>query len=133
MGVMLSLDRHRPDAGRRRAQHARRPDAQARVRALATVRRLEAPVSGRLLGRLARSLLAWRKRPARRAAGRPSADAPGERARSLYPELSVACLRGECRDDAGRQACDVGSCEHDCHRGAAGPGAGAGAGRAPAA
>ena len=64
MGVMLSLDRHRPARGRRRAQHARREDAWARARALATVRRCDAPVGARLLSRLTGTLLAWGNRSA---------------------------------------------------------------------
>jgi hypothetical protein len=60
MGVMLSLDRHRPANGRRRAQHARREDGWARARALATARRCDAPAGAGLLSRLARALLPWR-------------------------------------------------------------------------
>jgi hypothetical protein len=130
MGVMLSLDRHGPARGHRRAQHARREDGLARARALASMRRCEAPASAGLLGRLARALLPWRNRSA--ASGRPR-DGRGERALARYPGLSVACLLGECQDGAGGQGCDVGTCEHDCHRGAAAPGDGRGAGRAPAA
>ena len=125
MGVMLSLDRHRPDRVRRRAQHARHPD----VKALATVRRYEAPVSVRLLSRLTRTVLARRNGPAGRTASRPANGAPGEEAWPVYPGMSVACLLGECWDEAGHPACDVGTCEHDCHRDGAAPGAG----RAPAA
>jgi hypothetical protein len=65
MGVMLSLDRHRPDKGRRRqGQHARHPDDQARGRALAAVRRADAPARGRLLARLARRVMVRRSPPA---------------------------------------------------------------------
>jgi hypothetical protein len=64
MGVMLSLDRHRPGGGRRRAQHARREDGWARARALATARRCDAPVGAGLLSRLIRVLLPWRERSA---------------------------------------------------------------------
>ena len=64
MGVMLSLDRHRPAGGRRRAQHARREDGWARARALATARRCDAPVGAGLLSRLIRVLLPWRDRSA---------------------------------------------------------------------
>jgi hypothetical protein len=64
MGVMLSLDRHRPASGRRRAQHARREDPWVRARALATVRRCDAPAGAGLLSRLVRALLPWRNRPA---------------------------------------------------------------------
>jgi hypothetical protein len=64
MGVMLSLDRHRPASGRRRAQHARREDGWARARALATARRCDAPAGAGLLRRLARVLLPWRNRSA---------------------------------------------------------------------
>jgi len=46
---MLSLDRHRPSGGRRRAQHARREDGWARARALATARRCDSPTGGGLL------------------------------------------------------------------------------------
>lgn len=63
MGVMLSLDRHRPGSGRRRAQHARREDGWARARALATVRRDPLTRAG-LLSRLVRALLPWRNRSA---------------------------------------------------------------------
>jgi hypothetical protein len=63
MGVMLSLDRQRPARGRRRqGQHERRPGDQARAQALAAVRRYDPPPSGRLLTRLARTMLA-RKGP----------------------------------------------------------------------
>jgi hypothetical protein len=129
MGVMLSLDRHRPAGGHRRAQHARREDGRTRARALATVRRCDAPVRAGLLSRLTRTLLPWRNRSA---AGGPSRDGLDERVWSRYPGLSIACLLGECRDGAGHPACDVSGCEHDCHRGAAAPG-GPDAGRAPAA
>lgn len=64
MGVMLSLDRHRPASGRRRAQHARREDSWARARALATTRRGDAPAGIGLLSRLIRVLLPWRDRSA---------------------------------------------------------------------
>jgi hypothetical protein len=69
MGVMLSLDRHRPASGRRRAQHARREDGWARARALATTRRCDTPAGAGLLSRLARALLPWRNRSA---ASRPA-------------------------------------------------------------
>ena len=49
MGVMLSLDRHRPDKGRRQGQHVRHPGDQARAQA--AVRRYDAPARGRLLAR----------------------------------------------------------------------------------
>jgi len=59
MGVMLSLDRQRPARDRRRqGQHERQRDDQARTRALTVVRRCNAPASGRLLTRLARTMLA---------------------------------------------------------------------------
>lgn len=61
MGVMLSLDRQRPARGRRRqGQHVRHPGDQARARTLAAVRRYDPPPSGRLLTRLARTVLARR-------------------------------------------------------------------------
>ena len=61
MGVMLSLDQQRPARGRRRqGQHERRPGDQARARTLAAVRRYDPPPSGRLLTRLARTVLARR-------------------------------------------------------------------------
>jgi hypothetical protein len=60
---MLSLDRQRPArGGRRPGQHARRPADEARVHALAAMRRYDVPASGRLLTRLARTMLA-RKGP----------------------------------------------------------------------
>ncbi|HUA29798.1 MAG TPA: hypothetical protein VMC03_13010 [Streptosporangiaceae bacterium] len=114
MGVMLSLDEHGPAKGRRRqGQHARHPGLPVRVQAVAAIRRSEAPSTGRLLSKLARTVLARRNAPARDA----GAAAPGPRARewSLYPGLSVACLLGECRDESGHPVCDVGRCEHDCH------------------
>jgi len=117
MGVMLSLDRHGPAKGRRQGLHARNPDGQARVQVLAAMRRYDRPVSARLLTRLTRTL--GRRAPAGASrAGRYWKDCgePGGRAWSLYPGLSVACLLGECRDEAGRPTCEVGSCEHDCHR-----------------
>jgi hypothetical protein len=59
MGVMLSLDRQRPAGGRRRqGQHERQRDDRGRTRALTVVRRCNAPASGRLLTRLARTMLA---------------------------------------------------------------------------
>ena len=59
MGVMLSLDRQRPARGRRRqGQHERHPCDQARAQTLAAVRRYDPPPSGRLLARLARTVLA---------------------------------------------------------------------------
>lgn len=61
MGVMLSLDRQRPARGRRRqGQHERRPGDQARGQTLAAVRCYDPPPSGRLLTRLARTMLARR-------------------------------------------------------------------------
>jgi len=61
MGVMLSLDRQRPARGRRRqGQHERHPGDQARAQTLAAVRRYDPPPSGRLLTRLARTVLARR-------------------------------------------------------------------------
>lgn len=129
MGVMLSLDRHRPARGHRQAQHARREDARARARALVAVRR-DAPVRAGLLSRLTGTLLPWRNRSA---GSGPSRDGLDERAWPRYPGLSIACLLGECRNGAGHPACDVSGCEHDCHRGAAAPGDGPNAGRAPAA
>jgi hypothetical protein len=62
MGVMLSLDRNGPARDRRRARHARRPGGQARVQALAAARRDQASASGRLLGRLTRTVLVRRNR-----------------------------------------------------------------------
>jgi hypothetical protein len=129
MGVMLSLDRRGPSRDRRRAQHARRPDGPARE-VLAVVRRCDAPGRGRLLKRLTRIVLA-RRAPARRTGAEPARGVPIERAWSLYPGLSVACLLGECRDEAGRPVCEAGRCEHDCHRDATAPGPDPGA--APAA
>ncbi len=80
MGVMLSLDRHRPARARRRAQHARHQDGKGRGQALASVRRYDAPASARLLSRLARAVLARRGRQAGRGRnGRPD-DAPGDQA-----------------------------------------------------
>ena len=59
MGVMLSLEERRPARGRRRqGQHERRPGDQARARRLTVVRRHNAPASGRMLTRLARTMLA---------------------------------------------------------------------------
>jgi hypothetical protein len=61
MGVMLSLDRQRPARGRRRqGQHARQPGNQPWAQTLAAVRRCDSPPSGRLLTRLARTVLARR-------------------------------------------------------------------------
>ena len=63
MGVMLSLDRHRPAKGRRRqGQHVRHPDDRARARA--AMRRSDAPASTRLLARLARKVVVRRSPPA---------------------------------------------------------------------
>ena len=129
MGVMLSLDRRGPSRGRRRAQHARQPDSPARE-VLAVVCGHDAPGRGRLISRLTRIVRA-RRRPARRARARLAQGVPIERAWSLYPGLSVACLLGECRDAAGRPVCEAGRCEHDCHRDATAPGPDPGA--APAA
>ncbi len=62
MGVMLSLDRHRPAKGRRRqGQHVRHPDGQARARA--AMRRSDPPASTRLLARLARKVVVRRSPP----------------------------------------------------------------------
>lgn len=61
MGVMLSLDRHRPDKGRRQGQHVRHPGDQARTQA--AVRRYDAPARGRLLARVARKVMVRRRRP----------------------------------------------------------------------
>ena len=64
MGVMLSLDQHRPARGRRRqGQHARHLHAGARAPALAALRRYDAPASGRLITRLARTMLARKAAP----------------------------------------------------------------------
>ena len=61
MGVMLSLDRQRPGRGRRRqGQHERHPGDRARAPRLAAVRPHDPPPSGRLLTRLARTVLARR-------------------------------------------------------------------------
>jgi hypothetical protein len=58
MGVMLSLDRQRPARGRRRrGQHERQSGNQPRAQTLAAVRRYDPPPSGRLLTRLARTVL----------------------------------------------------------------------------
>jgi hypothetical protein len=61
MGVMLSLDRHRPAKGRRPGQHVRHPGDQARARA--AVPRYEAPARRRLLARLVRKVIVRRRRP----------------------------------------------------------------------
>jgi len=134
MGVMLSLDRHGPAKGRRQGQHARNPDGQARVQVLAAMRRYDAPASARLLSRLTRTL-GRRASAGASGAGKDWKDygEPDGRAWSLYPGLSVACLLGECRDEAGRPTCEVDSCEHDCHRGGTAPDAGGGADKLPAA
>jgi hypothetical protein len=61
MGVMLSLDRQRPARGRRRqGQHERHPGDQARAKTLPAMRRYDPRPSGRLLTRLARTVLARR-------------------------------------------------------------------------
>jgi hypothetical protein len=61
MGVMLSLDRQRPARGRRRqGQHERHPRDQAWAKTLPAMRRYDPPPSGRLLTRLARTVLARR-------------------------------------------------------------------------
>lgn len=57
MGVMLSLDRRRPDKGRRQGHHVRHPGDQA------AVRRSDAPARGRLMARLARKVTLRRRRP----------------------------------------------------------------------
>jgi len=62
MGVMLSLDRNGPASTHRRARHARRPGGQARIQALAVMRRDQASASGRLLSRLTRIVLTRRNR-----------------------------------------------------------------------
>ena len=136
MGVMLALDRHRPARGRRRpGQHARHPGDRERAQALATMRRDDASASGRLFGRLARTMLPRKGAPAVAAGaagsgrGLASAEPPAGPGRPRYPGLSVACLLGDCRDEAIRPACDADGCEHDCHR----RGPGSGAGRSPAA
>jgi hypothetical protein len=67
MGVMLSLDRHRPRRGRRQAHRVRHPGRQA------AVRRAGAPARGRLLVRLARKVMGRRRPPG---AGRGQATAP---------------------------------------------------------
>jgi hypothetical protein len=67
MGVMLSLDRNGPARDHRRARHARRPGGQARVQALAVMRRDQASPSSRLLSRLTRTVLARRNRQHREA------------------------------------------------------------------
>jgi hypothetical protein len=97
------------------------------------MRRYRRPVSTGLLGRLTRAVQARRdKRAGARSVG-PD-DAPGERAWSQYPGMSVACLLGECRDEVSDQACEAGTCECECHSGGAvAPAGGPGAGRAPAA
>jgi hypothetical protein len=87
MGVMLSLDRHRPASGRRRAQHARREDGWARARALATTRRCDTPAGAGLLSRLARALLPWRN--------------TGSRPSSYEREYHRGAVSGG-RPDAGR-------------------------------
>lgn len=90
MGVMLSLDRHRPAAGRRRAQHARREDGWARARALATARRGDGAAGAGLLSRLARALLPWRNGPA------------GSRPAGYEHEYHGGAAVPEGRRDAGR-------------------------------
>ena len=61
MGVMLSLDRRRPDKGRRQGHHVRHPGGQARAQA--TAQRSDAPARGRLLARVARKVMVRRRRP----------------------------------------------------------------------
>jgi hypothetical protein len=94
------------------------------------MRRYSVPASIGLLGRLTRAVLARRDKTARSV---PTDDVPGGRAWSRYPGMCVGCLLGECRDEAGQQACAAGACECECHSGAVTPGSGPGAGRAPAA
>jgi hypothetical protein len=130
MGVMLSLDQHGHSRRRRRpGQHARHPGFPVRVQAVVAVRRNDPPSTGRLLSRLTRTVLPRRNAPARRTEA-PGAPAPEW---SRYPGLSVACLLGECQDDAGRAACDAARCEHDCHRDPRAAGRGPAAGAIPAA
>jgi len=129
MGVMLSLDQHGHSRRRRPGQHARHPGLPVRVQAVAAVRRYDPPSTARLLSRLTRTVLSRRNQPGRRT-GAPGAPALEW---SRYPGLSVACLLGECRDDAGRPVCDAARCEHDCHREARAVGRGPAAGAIPAA
>jgi hypothetical protein len=119
MGVMLSLDRHRPANGRRRAQHARREDGWARARALATVRRSDVPADAGLLCRLIRVLLPWRDRSA-------GSRAPGyERDRYRGAEAPPGTAAASRSTAASRDGA--------APRGRAAPGGGRDAGRAPAA
>jgi hypothetical protein len=60
MGVMLSLDRHRPAKSRRAGQHVRHQGDQARARVAAP--QYDAPARGRLLARLARKVIVRRRR-----------------------------------------------------------------------
>jgi hypothetical protein len=122
MGVMLSLDRRPPDRGRRRqGQHERQPDDQPRARVLAPARRSGAPAGGGLLARLSRTMLA---RKGGQGAGRGGRARSGDVPAALYPGMSVACLLGECQDEAGYPACEGERCEHDCHRRTPASGAG---------
>jgi len=83
MGVMLSLDRQRPAGDRRRqGQHERQRDDQARTRALTLVLRCNASASGRLLTRLARTMLA------RKGAAAAEADAGPDRSPRDRPTTS---------------------------------------------
>jgi hypothetical protein len=77
MGVMLSLDRNGPARDHRRARHARRPGGQARVQALAVMRRDRATASGRLLSRLTRTVLARRNRQHRETIAPPATPVAG--------------------------------------------------------
>jgi hypothetical protein len=119
MGVMLSLDRHRPASSRRRAQHARREDGWVRARALATMRHGDPPAGGGLLSRLIRVLLPWRDRSA---GSRPSGYD-----RDCYRRAGAAAPRGADRVRGAAEA--RGAAEE----GADGTRGGRDAGRAPAA
>jgi hypothetical protein len=90
MGVMLSLERQRPAGDRRRhGQHERQRDDQVRTRALTVVRRCNPPASGRLLSRLARTMLARKGAAAEAGAARaPAAEAGPDRSPLDRPATS---------------------------------------------
>ncbi len=87
--------------------------------ALAAYLRFEAPGPNRLLGRLARAVLARWLLPAAVAVAEAvgavlTEDSPSGTRVPIDLTVSAACLAGACSATADREGCQSSACEHDC-------------------
>jgi hypothetical protein len=128
MGVMLSLEGDKPArARRRRGQHTRTTEDQARLDALAAFLRSDATSAGRSLSRVSRAALAARLLPATWALAQAASTVlaePPDGGRSVEFDLAIspACLLGMCTGSAAgnpgtTSPCSSPDCQHSCHRG----------------